>query len=316
MNGKPVFLAKLDVAVKVLISGATGLVGKALTKLLLKEGAEVHYLSRNKEKLRDEEKLKGFLWDPSAETVDPACFEGVNVVVNLAGAPISNSWTRSYKKRIVESRVSSLRTLRIGLEKAGNHELDYMVSASAIGIYPSSFTKYYSETETDYDAGFLGQTVQIWEESIEEFAGLGIPVGMLRIGLVLDSKEGALPKLVGPIRLFAGAPLGSGKQWQSWIHVNDLARMFNFALKNRLEGVFNAVAPNPVTNCKMTREAAEILEKPLWLPKIPAWGLKLALGQRAQLVLGSQRVSCEKIQAEGFSFDYPNLRPALEDLLS
>jgi len=291
------------------------LVGRALVARCLKDGIEVNYLSTRQGKLRSENGYRGFLWNPAAGTIDPECFRGVRMIVNLAGSPITKPWTAAGKKDIQNSRTESLQCLRKGLEALDGHQVAYLVSASAIGIYPSSHTEYYSEENTGPQAGFLQETVRKWEEAVKAFDALGIPQGMLRIGLVLAREGGALQALTRPIRLGAGAALGSGRQWQSWIHLHDLVSMFRFALDNRLEGTYNAVAPNPVTNRKLTAEAASVLNRPLWLPAVPSWALKLLLGERSHLLLDSQRVSCEKVQMEGFAFEFPNLRPALEDLL-
>ena len=301
---------------KVLITGATGLVGSALVKELRQAGTHVHFLTTRKEKIRDEVDYRGFYWDPAQNQIDRGCFEGVSVIVNLAGATIAKRWTSSYRKEIQKSRTDSLQTLKTGLSALDSHKVEYLLSASAIGIYPSSLTEFYTEDNRTVDPGFLGETVVKWERAAEEFSALGIPQGILRIGLVLAGQGGALHEIARPVRLGVGSPLGSGQQWQSWIHLEDLARMMRFCLEERLEGVYNAVAPNPVTNQKLTREVATVLERPLWLPKVPAWILRLVLGEMSRLLLASQRVSSEKIEAEGFVFDYKNVHRALADLLS
>lgn len=280
-----------------------------------KDGMEVNYLSTRKEKLKSEDGYRGFHWNPAAGTIDPECFRGVRMIVNLAGSPITRPWTAAGKKDIQQSRTDSLECLRKGLEALDGHQVAYLVSASAIGIYPSSYTEYYAEEYTGTEAGFLQQTVRKWEDAVQGFGALGISRGILRIGLVLAREGGALPALTRPIRWGVGAVVGSGHQWQSWIHLSDLVAMFRFALENRLEGTYNAVAPNPVTNRKLTAEAASVLNRALWLPPVPSRALKLLLGERSHLLLDSQRVSCEKVQMEGFAFEFPNLRPALEDLL-
>lgn len=292
------------------------MVGNALVTELRQAGAHVHYLTTRKDKIRDEVDFKGFYWDPTQNRIDRDCFQGVSVIVNLAGASIARRWTPSYREKIQKSRTDSLNTLKKGLSEMGSHEVEYLLSASAIGIYPSSLTELYTEKSQAVDAGFLGDTVVKWEKAAREFTALGIPQGILRIGLVLAGQGGALPEIVRPVRLGIGAPLGSGQQWQSWIHLRDLAGMMRFCVEERLQGVFNAVAPNPVTNQKLTREVASVLGRPLFFPKVPSWALRMVLGQMSQLLLASQRVSSEKIETEGFQFEFKNVHTALADLLA
>ncbi len=298
-----------------MITGATGLVGSALVAELRQAGVSIHYLTTSRDKIQKEPGYEGFYWDPSANQIDVACFEGVTHMVNLAGATIAKRWTPAHKNRVQKSREDSLYTLKTGLASLEDHSVEYLASASATGIYPSSQTEFYTEDHGEPDTGFLGETVQRWEAAAVEFKPLNIPVGIFRIGLVLSGEGGALPEIMRPVRFGVGAPLGNGQQWQSWIHFKDLARMLRFGLEEQLEGTFNAVAPNPVTNEKLTREVARILGKPLWLPKVPAWALRLALGEMSQLLLASQRVSCERIEMEGFNFHFSNVHQALEDLL-
>lgn len=292
------------------------MVGSALVTELSKAGIQVHYLTTRKEKIREEVDFRGFYWNPKENRIDKECFRGVSVIVNLAGANIAKRWTSSYREKIQQSRTNSLHTLRKGLSEMESHEVEYLLSASAVGIYPSSLTELYSEDNNAVDPGFLGETVVKWERAAREFSALGIPQGILRIGLVLAGQGGALPEIMRPVRLGVGAPLGSGKQWQSWIHLRDLARMMRFCLEEHLEGIYNAVAPNPVTNQKLTREVASVLGRPLWLPKVPSWALKMVLGQMSQILLGSQRVSSEKIEALGFDFEFKNVQRAIADLIS
>ncbi len=291
------------------------MVGTAITRQCREAGIEVHYLTTRPEKIREEPGYRGFLWDPSQRTLDPRSFEGVQAVINLAGASISQPWTASNKRKIQESRTDSLGTLLEHLKTLGKGQVEYLVSASAIGIYAHSYTDYHMESSPHTGDGFLAKTVRKWEDAARAIEVFEIPCGILRLGLVLSADGGALPQIARPVRLYAGAPLGSGRQWQSWIHLEDAAAMFLFAIDQQLGGVYNAVAPNPVTNTKLTRQVAEVLDKPIWLPRVPAAVLKLLMGERAELVLGSQRVCADKIKMEGFTYTFANLRPALEDLL-
>ena len=299
---------------KVLITGATGLVGQAIVAQCKKHNVKVHYLTTSKDKLELEDDYKGFYWNPKLNEIDINSFEGVDVIINLAGVSISNRWTTNYKKKIIDSRIQSLRLLKTTIEK-GQIKIDRLISASAVGIYPDSLTNYYEEGSQVYSSNFLGEVVEKWETEANTFLKLGIQVTKIRIVLVLEKNEGALPKLVQPIKLGFGAALGNGEQWQSWIHKEDLARIFLFVLENKLDGVFNAVAPNPVINQELTKAIAKTINRPLILPNIPKSFLKLLLGEMHQLLLESQRVGSNKIEAEGFEFNYPNLLPALENLL-
>jgi len=298
----------------VLITGATGLIGQEIVKKCHADGINVHYLTTSKSKLSSEDNYKGFYWNPKENQIDHKCFEGVTTIINMVGASISKRWTRSYKKEILESRTKTAQLLQNTI-KAHSYTIEHVVSASAIGIYPTSLTNYYEETEVKVSDTFLGKVVEQWEAAVDGFEPLGCKVAKIRIGLVLAEDGGALPELVKPIKLGAGAAFGNGKQWQSWIHVQDLASLFVFAVKHNLKGIFNGVASNPVSNEDLTKLAASVLDRPLILPNIPKFSMKLALGEMHILLFESQRVSSQKIETEGFDFKFVNIRPALEDLL-
>ncbi|NKI32990.1 TIGR01777 family oxidoreductase [Croceivirga thetidis] len=297
---------------KVLITGATGLVGKQLTKDLLEKGYSVNYLTTNKSKIENKSNFQGFFWDPSVGEIDSNCFEDVSVIINLAGASIAKRWTSEYKKLVLNSRVDSLNTLNEGLEKSGNKGIISFISASAIGIYPNSNTTFYDEDYTKIDDSFLGEVVQAWENAADQFLNQGFSVAKVRIGLVLSNDGGALPQIAQPIQNYTGAALGSGEQWQSWIHIKDLSQIFIHIFENGLNGIFNGVAPNPVTNNKLTKAIAEILKRPLVLPNVPRFVLKMIFGEMAYVLLASQRVSSKKIENEGFVFTFTNITNALE----
>lgn len=298
----------------VLITGATGLVGKEIVKLCHSKGIAVHYLTTSKSKLSTSHNYKGFYWDLAKNEIDHKCFKDVTAIINLVGASISKRWTAAYKKEILESRTKTAQLLQQTIKKH-NYKIEHVVSASAIGIYPTSVTNYYDEKHTAISDSFLGQVVAQWENAIDGFKTLGCRVAKVRIGLVLAKNGGALPKIVQPIKFGAGAAFGTGKQWQSWVHVADLANLFLFVLQHNLQGIYNGVAPNPVTNKALTKVAARVLNKPLLLPNIPKFAMQLALGEMHILLFESQRVSSQKIEAKGFNFKFMNLKPALEDLL-
>lgn len=298
-----------------MITGATGLIGKAITEKFLKRNIEVHYLTTRKSKLKQEEGFKGFYWNPTNGEIDLNCFEGVTAVINLAGASISQRWTKANKKRILRSRLDSLQTLRKAVDSLETSSIRSFVSASAIGIYPNSFDKYYTEDVTDVDPTFLGEVVEQWEDEINKFSKFSFSVAAIRIGLVLSTEGGALPAMVRPIKSYVGAAFGNGEQWQSWIHIEDLSRLFVFVTEQELEGTFNGVAPNPVTNSKLVKEIATLLNRPLLLPNVPRGLMQLVLGDMSYLLYASQRVSSKKIEEEGFEFDHKNICTALESIL-
>lgn len=299
---------------RVLITGATGLIGKEIVKRCLDKKISVHYLTTSQSKIQEKENYKGFFWDPKKGEIDSSCLQNVDAIIHLAGATISKRWTKQYKTEILESRILSGNILFNTIQKS-THQIKHFISASGVNIYPNDYNEIYSESSDKIDTTFLGNVVSSWEEVANKFAVLDMKVSKIRTGMVLDKNEGALPEISKPIKLGLGAPLGSGKQWQSWIHIQDIASLYLFVLENQLEGVFNAVAPNPVTNKEFTSLVAKKLNKTLWLPNIPAFALKIVLGEMATLVISSQKVSSQKIENKGFQFKYPDLESSLENLL-
>lgn len=298
---------------KILITGATGLVGSEIVALCHRQNIAVNYLTTNKNKIESKDNYQGFYWNPEDAVIDVACFKGVTAIINLAGASISKRWTASYKKKILSSRVNSLRTLHKALLQIDSTTIKSFVSTSAIGIYPNSLTQYYKEEETKVDASFLGEVTATWEEEAQKFRQFNFNVAIVRVGLVLSHKGGALPEIIKPIKYFVGASFGSGMHWQSWIHIADLAHIFLYVIKNKLEGIYNGVAPNPVTNTKFTKEVAQLLKRPLFMPNTPEFVMKAVLGEMSYLLFSSQRVSSKKIQEKGFSFIYGSLYNALDN---
>lgn len=299
---------------RVLITGATGLIGQEIVKRCHEKDIQVNYLSTSKSKITSEENYKGFYWNPNNNEIDKSCFKDVDAIIHLAGATISKRWTQSYKKEVISSRTETT-SLLINTLKNIEHKVKHVVSASAIGIYPDSLINYYDQTHSEMSTSFLGQVVSVWEQAVDEFLKLNIMVSKIRIGLVLSEKGGALKEIAKPIKLGLGAAFGSGKQWQSWIHIQDLSNLFLYVLQNKIEGVYNGVAPNPVTNQELTKTAASVLNKPLFMPNIPKFLMKLVLGEMHIILFESQRVSSKTIENKGFHFEYNYLEPALKKLL-
>lgn len=299
---------------KVLITGATGMIGQELVKVLHQNNVKVNYLSTSKDKLVSKENYKGFYWNPNTNEIDINAFEGVSVIYHLAGATVAKRWTSSYKKEILDSRTIPTRLLFNTLQNIPN-KVTQIISASAIGIYPNSLGAIYNEENTGVDNSFLGKVVELWENEVDAFKKLNILVTKIRIGIVLSNKGGALPQMVQPIKYGVGAAFGSGKQYQSWIHVEDLVNIFYYTQVSELDGIYNAVAPHPVTNSAMTKEIAKVLKRPLWLPNIPKFVMKMVLGEMHILVFSSQSVSALKILNQGFQFKFATIEKALTDLL-
>lgn len=272
---------------KVLITGATGLIGHELINLLLQKGIAVNYLTTSRKKIVNESNYKGFYWNPSLGEINENAFDDVNVIVHLAGATVAKRWSTSYKQEIINSRVDTTRLLYKTLEKI-DHKVTQIVSASAIGIYPDSLTKVYHESDLDIDNSFLGNVVKQWEEEVDLFKKIHISVAKIRIGLVLAKDGGALQEMVKPIKIGAGAAFGSGNHYQSWIHIYDLVAIFYHVIANKRNGVYNGVSPYPVTNLVLTKTIAKILNKPLFLPNIPKFVMKFTLGEMHQLLYSSQ----------------------------
>lgn len=299
----------------ILIAGATGLVGTELVKLCHEKDITVHYLTTSKSKIKHETNYKGFYWNPKTGEIDAKAFKKVTAVINLAGTPVSKRWTTTNQKEIYDSRINSAKLIFETLSKHSNLVTHY-ISASAIGIYPPSITAMYTENCDTVDDSFLGKVVQHWEAAANRFKELDIRVATIRTGVVLDANQGAFPKLVKPIKMGIGSPLGSGKQWMSWIHINDVAEVYMHCLKQGTQGVINAVAPSPVTNTYMTKRIAEQLKKELWAPKVPRFILKIVLGKMATLALDGQLVHSNRLKEQGFKFQFINVETAIKDLLS
>lgn len=297
---------------KVLITGGTGLIGKVLSKQLLASGHEVVHLSRTVEGV--ENGISTYKWDINTMHIDLKAFENIDSIIHLAGAGIADKpWTAERKTEIVESRVKSAELLKQGCIKS-NTNLKSYISASAIGWYPLIISDETFDENSPAGDGFLAEVCKQWEASSELFNDIAENVARLRIGIVLAKDGGALPQMALPVKLFAGAAVGQGTQAMPWIHINDISNMFIHVLENGLSGTYNAVGPENATNEEFMQTIADVLDKPMFLPNIPEFVLKLIFGGKADLVSKGVRVSSNKIKQTGFSYEYPTLNTALSHL--
>ncbi len=301
---------------KILITGATGLVGKALTTLLLEQGHEIHYLTSRQNAIVNTPNYKGFLWDVDKKTIDGACLAGVETVIHLAGETVFQRWTSSAKAKIMDSRINSTQLL-INAIHEHTDTVKHVITASAIGIYPDSKSDVpMLEHEAPPAAqNFLGQVCLAWESVGMHFKQLGLKHAIVRIGIVLSNNGGALEQMAKPVKLYAGAGFGDGVMWQSWVAIDDLTGIIAHIAANKLTGVYNAVAPHPVRNRAMMQAIGKTLGKPVFLPNVPAFVMKLALGEMATIVLSSQHASSVTIENTGYDFKYRHLADALEAYL-
>jgi uncharacterized protein len=304
----------------VLLTGGTGLVGKALTERLLRKGYQVIILTRKiPANGSGTQGVKYALWNVNEKRIDVAALQEADHIIHLAGAGVVDKrWTDAYKKEIQDSRTESS-ALIVDTLKQHNNKVQTLVSSSAIGWYGSdtneSLKKGFIETSAA-DNHFLGETCRLWEASVDAAATIGIRVVKLRTGIVLSNNGGALAEFKKPLRFGFATILGSGKQIVSWIHIDDLCRMYIEAIENNtLQGAYNAVAPAPVSNKTLTLELAKIVRNKFFIPvHVPSIALKIMMGQSSIEVLKSCTVSCEKIKQAGFTFLYPTIEPALLEL--
>ncbi len=298
---------------KILITGGTGMVGQKISGLLSENGYEVYSLSRSN-KPSDKQ---CYYWDPKNDEIEPAAFDQLDHIIHLAGAGVADKRWSSARKQIIHS--SRVDTAELLYRKVKEHKvpLKSYITASGIGIYGNYCGETLKDEKSPHGTDFLAGVVEDWEKAGDLFQNDGIRTVKMRIGVVLSNQGGALVKIAQPIRWLVGAPLGSGDQFMSWVHVDDLARMFLLAIQNQhMNGPYNAVNPNPVTNKEMTKIIARTLKKPLWLPNVPSWVLKLALGEMASIVLGGAVVSGARIESEGFKPKFTEAQSAISDLLS
>ncbi|MCS7204215.1 MAG: TIGR01777 family oxidoreductase [Leptospiraceae bacterium] len=300
---------------KITITGGTGFIGRKLTEYFINKNHKVLYLSHSRNKKAN---VPIYFWDPSNQQISDEGKQELlssDVVIHLSGANIAERrWDENYKKLIVESRVKSTKFLSEILNQ--NHQSqkpEVVIFASATGYYGNR-----TEEVDEYSppgTGFLAETCVQWEQASINLHP-HIRKAHIRIGFVMDKNEGGFPRMILPIKLFVGTVPGSGKQYVSWIHIDDLVRIFDFILENpQSSGVYNGTAPNPVTLEELMKKAAKYLNRPMIFPNIPDFALELILGEMSQIVLEGAKVIPSRIQKEGFVFQYPDIDSALKNLL-
>lgn len=298
----------------VLIAGATGLIGRHLVAALLKRGDEVRFLTTHPTKTESLDGAQGFYWDPKNHFCPEEALEGVAAVINLAGTSVSLPWTKKRKHQILQSRLYTANTLKMALKKV-NQKVHY-IGASGISGYASSYSLNYTDQDETLGSGFLAEVVRQWEQATHQGHRQNVSTTAVRTGLVLAATGGVFPQILKPIKWGVGSVLGTGRQYQSWIHIDDLVRVYLWVIDQEFTGNINAVAPKPVTQEKMTQVLAQHLRRRLWLPAVPESILRLMLGERSALLLDSQWVIPEILAQANFTFKYSKIRLAIADLLS
>jgi len=295
----------------ILITGGTGLIGKHLIKALSDKGYSISILSRKK---ISDSIYPTYMWNVDTMEIDNKAIEWADVIIHLAGTNIgAKRWTKKRKKEIADSRIKSSELIFNAVKKQ-NNKLKVFISASAIGFYGTiNSNKIFTENDPPAN-DFLGEICNHWEQAVEKFKELEIRTVKIRTGVVLSKQEGALSKMIIPVKAGLGAALGSGKQFLPWIHIDDLCNIYIKAIgDSQMSGAYNAVASNE-TNKSFTRTLAKILNKPLWLPNIPGFFLKMLFGEMADILLKGSQISNHKIKKSGFTFAFPDLEKTLINL--
>lgn len=296
----------------VLLTGGTGFIGRCLTEKLLERGYTVSILTRNSKP--NAEKVSYYVWNVDEQSIDEKAVEKADYIIHLAGEGIAEErWTSKRKAAILNSRVQSSQLIYDTLKKL-NKRIDAFVSASGIGYYGAVNGEGICTESTLPANDFVGTVCQEWEKSADLMLGLGIRTVKIRTGLVLGKEEGILKKLSPIFKKGLGSALGSGKQYMPWVHVHDLCMIYIEAIENgKMTGAYNATINDSTTNLTFSRELANSYGFSIWFPNIPAFLIRLALGERAALLLTGRRVSSDKIKKMGFRFQFKNLRKALKN---
>lgn len=303
---------------KIAITGATGFVGTRLVHSLKDEGHQFVIFTRNVNRAKTIYPPSTF---PNMEIVAYNATEsgewqdkisGCDAVVNLAGEPIAERWSPEHKKAILESRQLGTRKIVEAISKATDKP-SVLINPSAVGYYGTSETKTFDENSSPGD-DFLAEVCQAWESEAQEVKKVNVRLVILRFGIVLGT-EGALSRMIPPFKLFAGGPIGSGRQWFSWIHIDDLVQLLKESLnRSGIVGTFNATAPNPVRMNELCETLGEVMNRPSWLP-VPDFALEVLLGEGSKVVLEGQQVLPKETLALGFQYQYPTIQSALMDIV-
>jgi len=297
---------------KIAISGGTGFIGKHLVSFFQKRGYQIFILSRQSNIVSNSKNIHYVNW--LTEHSNPEKYlEGIDVFINLAGTSIDSHWNEKTKIDIQESRIRATNEV-IRIIKGLKNKPKVLINASAIGIYGTSLEKVFTEKSDERGNDFLADTVSKWEECVKKLEEPNVRVVLARFGVVLHPKEGALPKIALPYQFFAGGPVGSGKQWISWVHIDEVVNLISFAIEHeQIKGPINFTSPNPVTMNEFGQNLAKVLNRPHWL-NTPSFLLKTILGEKSMLVLEGQKVLPEKAMNNGYEFLYPTLQHALMNL--
>lgn len=298
---------------KIAITGGTGFIGKKLTDALQHQGHKIVILTRRGQKSSGN--VSYVKWLDEGDSPENKIVKA-DVFINLAGVSINDGrWTKNHQKQIYDSRMKATGEL-VRIINALSEKPSVLINASAIGIYPSSLNTVYTEDSRETAHDFLGKTVYDWENKAKEVEVHSIRTAFMRFGVVLGNEGGALPLMALPYKLFAGGNVGTGEQWVSWVHVDDVVRSILFAIENeKLSGPVNVTSPSPVKMKDFGKTIGSVLRRPHWLP-VPSFVMKLALGQKSALVLEGQHVVPKVLLEAGFEFKFPSLQGALNDLLT
>tara|TARA_B100000131_G_scaffold30914_1_gene28925 strand:+ start:319 stop:1224 length:906 start_codon:yes stop_codon:yes gene_type:complete len=299
---------------KVLITGATGLIGSQIIEDCIKSNISVNFLTTSRRKIIKSDMVNGYYWNPSKKVIDLDCFIDIDTIIALSGSSIFSLWTRKRKKEIISSRVLSLEFLKESIEN-NDIKISQLISASGISLYPDSLKIKYDENESTFDDSFLSNVIMKWETAANSFSTIGVKVSIVRIGLVLSKKAGVLKQTIMPMKFGFGIIFGSGNQIQSWIHINDLSRIFLFIMQKKVEGNYNAVSNNNLTNLEFTRTISSNYSTAIFNIKIPKIFFSLIFGEMHEILFKSHNISSRKIQNLGFRFKFENLDYAVKNLI-